>query len=423
MILSSDGAVAIGRQETRWRIMLSVTSDTAVRLIHPRDSLSIVPDHPRQQSEPTAQAAPQTSRKGAARPMTTADVAAVAGLFLKVFRGIDKPASADLKGYLHALTLGSPSYSEAAGTQIYQQQDGRISSALLAIPMHFMACGNVIPGRLLGVFMTNRDSAGAAQLNLGLRPKRAGLSFCDSASPTSAKSLLAIGGKTIPLQNLEWVRTFRPVAAFVGRLSQRVLRGLDRGLATLARPVDALLSRLRGDGDTEGPAGLKVREMSVADFLTRAPEFIAHYAVRPLWSEDELGWLVGLAAQNTTLGSFTIRAVEDQSGTPIGCFVYYAAPGRTAHVLNILSRPDQEVGVLCAMFRHLENTGHAEARGRAQPALMAGLGLQRGLVFRHRAFAMALTRIPEVNEAIIRGDIYVGGLAGEDWSRLMHDFG
>ena len=64
-----------------------------------------------------------------------------------------------------------------------------------------------------------------------------------------------------------------------------------------------------------------------------------------------------------------------------------------------------------------------EARGRAQPALMAGLGLQRRLVFRHRAFAMALTRVPEVNDAVVRGDIYVGGLAGEEWSWLMHDFG
>ena len=51
------------------------------------------------------------------------------------------------------------------------------------------------------------------------------------------------------------------------------------------------------------------------------------------------------------------------------------------------------------------------------------LRLQRWLVFRHRAFAMALTRVAEVNDAVMRGDIYVGGLAGEDWSRLMHNFG
>ena len=299
---------------------------------------------------------------------------------------------------------------------------GLISSALLSVPMRFMACGNVIPGRLLGVFMTNRDSAGAAQLNLGLRPKKASLSFCDIASPTSARSLMAIGGKTIPMQNLEWVRTFRPLGALLGRLSPRLLRRIDPGLATLARPVDAFLGRLRG-GDLESPAGLKVQEMSIPDFLAHAPRLIAHYAVRPLWSEDELGWLVGLAAQNTRLGAFTIRAIVDHTSATIGCFVYYASPGRTAHVLNILSLPGREVGVLGAMFRHLEDTGHLEARGRAQPALMAGLGLQRWLVFRHRAFAMALTRVPEVNDAIVRGDIYVGGLAGEDWSRLMCDFG
>jgi hypothetical protein len=402
---------------------MSTTSPTVARVIHPRDAVTRLPERPRQQPEPIVQAERQTSRKSAVRPMTTADVPAVARLFLKVFRDVDTPANADLKGYLHALTLGSPCYNEAAGAKIYQQEDGRISSALLSVPMRFVACGNVVPGRLLSVFMTNKDSAGAARLNLGLRPKRADFSFCDSASPISANSMLAVGGKTVPVQNLEWVRTFRPLGALIGRLSLRPPRRSDQVLATLARPIDALLSRLRGDKVIEGAADLKVLEMSVPDFLAHAPRLIAHYAVRPLWSEDELGWLVGLAAQNTKLGAFTIRAIADPSGAIIGCFVYYAAPGRTAHVLNVMSLPDQEAGVLGAMFRYLESTGHVEARGRAQPALMAGLGMQRGLVFRHRAFAMALTRIPEVNEAVERGDIYIGGLAGEDWSRLMHDFG
>ncbi|MCC8957420.1 hypothetical protein H8B02_29470 [Bradyrhizobium sp. Pear77] len=85
---------------------------------------------PREQSDPVVQADVPTSRKGTARPMTTSDVPAVARLFLKVFGDIDKPASGDLKDYFHASTLGSPSYSAVTGTQIYQQQDGHISSAL-----------------------------------------------------------------------------------------------------------------------------------------------------------------------------------------------------------------------------------------------------------------------------------------------------
>lgn len=356
--------------------------------------------------------------------MRPSDVPAVARLFLKIFRGADKPAGPELQDYLRTLTLESPSYDETMGAQVYQQQDGRIRSALLAVPMRFVACGSVLPGRLLGVFMTDADkeAAGAAQLILALRPRRSDFAFCDSASPTSSNHLLAIGGKPIPVQNLEWARSFRPFGALAARFAERFLRGKLLGLPLLTRPLDRLLRRLRpGEGSTE-PAAASVAEMSVPTFLLQAPRLIAHYAVRPLWAEEELSWLVFLAAQNTRLGAFTIRAVIDARGAIIGCFVYYAAPGRTAHVLNVLSLPGQEPAVLSAMLRHLDDTGHVEARGRAQPALMVGLSLQRWLVFRHRAFAFALTRVPEINDAVARGDVYVGGLAGEDWSRLLRDF-
>jgi hypothetical protein len=376
------------------------------------------------QGESPTSVGTRAQRKGAVRPITAADVPAVARLFLKIFRGVDKPASPELEDYLHTLILTSPSYAETIGTHVYEQQDGRIRSALLAVPMRFVACGNVVPGRLLGVFMTdaNKEAVGAAELILAVRSKRVDFAFCDSASPTSCDHVLAIGGKPIAVQNLEWSRSFRPLGAWTARVAERLLGRRDPGLAVLARPVDALLRSLRGGKDAEQPAGPSVMEMSVPDFLRHAPRLIAHYAVRPLWSDEELSWLVSLAAQNTQLGSFTIRAVEDRAGTVIGAFVYYAAPGRTAHVLNVLALPGQETAVLDAMFRHLDHAGHVAARGRAQPALMAGLALQRWLVFRHKAFVLAWTRFPDVSDAIARGDIYVGGLAGEDWSRLMSDF-
>ncbi len=362
--------------------------------------------------------------KGGLRPIRPSDIPAIARLFLKIFRRADRPAGADLQNYLRTLLLASPSYSEIAGTQVYEQQDGRIRSALLAVPMRFVACGNIVPGRLLGVFMTDaeREAVGAAQLILALRPRRADFAFCDSASPMSCNHLLAIGGKPITLQNLEWSRSFRPFGALAGRFDTRFLRGKLPGLPVLARPFDALLRRLLPQPDAPDHGAARVAEMPVPTFLVHAPRLIAHYAVRPLWMEEELFWLVSLAAQNTRLGSFTIRSVLDRGSAIIGCFVYYAAPGRTAHVLNVLALPGREATVLDAMFRHLDETGHVEARGRAQPALMTGLSLQRWLVFRHRAFTVALTRIPEINDAIARGDIYLGGLAGEDWSRLLTDF-
>ncbi|MCP4563029.1 MAG: GNAT family N-acetyltransferase [Bosea sp.] len=372
--------------------------------------------------EPPTAVQARASRKGMVRPMIGADVPAVARLFLKIFRGADKPADQELQHYLCTLALTSPAYDETLGTQVYQQQDGRIRSALLAVPMRFVACGDVLPGRLLGVFMADAEAAGAAQLILALRPRRADFAFCDSASPTSRDHLLAIGGRPVPVQNLEWVRSFRPVGALVGRFAERFLGGRRLGLSVLTRPLDELLRRRSREQGVTEPGSAEVVEMPVRDFLVQAPRLVAHYAVHPLWSEEELSWLVALAAQNTRLGAFTIRAVIDRTGAVIGSFVYYAASGGSAHVLNVLSLPGQEQAVLGAMFRHLDETGHVEARGRAQFALMAGLSLQRWLVFRHRAFTVALTRVPEINDAVARGDVYVGGLAGEDWSRLLGDF-
>lgn len=376
------------------------------------------------QLEPRPPAEARSAQKGSVRPVRPSDVPAVARLFLKIFRSADKPADADLQGYLRSLILASPSYDEVMGTQIYEHRDGRIRSVLLAVPMRFVACGTVLPGRLLGVFMTDgeKEAAGAAQLILALRPRRADFAFCDSASPTSCNHLLAIGGKPLALQNLEWARSFRPFEAMAGRVHARFLRGKVPGLPILVRPLDSLLRRLLPRREVAEAGAVRSAEMPVPAFLLHAPRLVAHYAVRPLWAEEELSWLVALAAQNTRLGRFTIRSVLDRAGAIIGCFVYYAAPGRTAHVLNVLSLPGQEPAVLDAMFRHLDDTGHVEARGRAQPALMIGLSLQRWLVFRHRAFTLALTRLPEINDAIARGDVYVGGLAGEDWSRLLTDF-
>lgn len=367
----------------------------------------------------------RASRKGAARPMKATDAPAVAALFLRVFRRSDAPASRELEDYLSNLTLGSPSYDEAVGSRVYEQSEGRIRSALLAVPMRFVACGAIVPGRLLGVFMSDagKEAAGAAELILGLRPRRADFAFCDSASPTSGDHLRAIGARSIPLLNLEWVCSFRPAGSLVEGFAVRFLGRRRMGLSLLARPLDGLLRRLRPERRrVEDPGALTVADMPVADFVAHAPRLIAHYAVRPLWAEAELSWLVSLAARNSRLGAFTIRSTVDRTGEVVGCIVYYAAPGRTAHVLNVLSLPGREPAVLGAMFRHLDATGHVDARGRAQPALMAGLASQRWLYFRHRAFALALSRVPEINDAVARGDVYVGGLAGEDWSRLLTDF-
>ena len=355
------------------------------------------------------------SQTGVARPMVAADGPAVGRLFRKIFRGADQDADEDLLAFLHDLTFGSPSYEVQAGSFVFEKPDGGISSALLAVPMRFVVCDRIVTGRMMFAFMTEGAPAlgGAGALSLGLRARQQDFTFTDTASPGSMKHFHALGGMSVPLQNLGWVRTFRPIGATLDRVSHRVFRRKGSGPAWLARPLDTLLrARLRRVA-APAPAGLQVETMTIESFLDHAPALIAHYAIHPLWSREELGWLLAMARQNKALGSLSIMAVMDPSNRLIGCFVFYADGRKIAQVLNVLALAKRETDVLDAMFHTFDRLGFVEARGRAQTALMEGLALQAMVTFHHDAFVCVATRHRDGMDAIRRGDIYIGGLAAK----------
>jgi len=354
--------------------------------------------------------------------MTVADIPAVGQLFLKTFRGIQTAGTPEFQNYLKTLVFDSPLYSEALGSSIYAQEDGCIRSAVIAIPMQFVAHGRILPARLLCAYMTDaqNEAAGAATLALNARAKHQELAFSDSASPMSRAQAKAMGGVIVTVQNLEWTRTLRPLSAWVGTLERRL--GLRIGLDVLTRPLDAAIRAVSSRFDPPAVHALSVCDMPLDTFLDQAPGLIAHYAVRPLWPRDELAWLVKLASQNTSSGPLRMRAVHDRNGGLVGCFLFYGARGRLASVLNVLALKGKEKKVVTAMVHDLDQTGYTAVVGRAQPALMEGLATQHMLTFRHKAFVCLLTRHPDIVLAAERGDIYIGGLAGESWSRLMSDF-
>ncbi|MCJ2041938.1 GNAT family N-acetyltransferase [Methylobacterium sp. J-059] len=362
--------------------------------------------------------------EGRLRPMEIADVAAVGRLFLRHFRGIEAEPGPDLLAYLRTLAFGAPGQTRETGSCVYERCDGRITSALPSVHVAFRVGERDVAGRLFSAFMTDRskDAAGAAKISLAMRARHQDLAFNDSSSPTSLKHFQAVGGTIVPIQNLEWIRTFRPAEAALGRVVRRTLRRWEPPLGPLAWPLDAAIRAVRGRSARPCRPDVRVEPMTVDDFLDHAPGLIAHHAVRPRWSRPELAWFVAMAEQNRRRGPLAIRRVVNRCGAVVGCFVYHGAAGRPARVLNVLARPAQEAAILHAMLRHLDEAGCTEAIGHAQPALMHGLAHQRGVGFRHRAFVCVLTRHADIAAAAKRGDIYIGGLAGEDWSRLMSDF-
>ncbi|WP_323013941.1 hypothetical protein [Devosia sp.] len=350
-------------------------------------------------------------------PMRWQDAPEIAALFYRVFRKGQTPPP-KFVDYLRAVFLAAPQYDETQASFFYRDGEGVVAAALLVVPMQIRCGERVFVGRLASNFMADpaRPSRGAAGLVMGLRPRNQEFCFSDSCNAASADHWRALGCEVLPLQSLDWRRVFRPGQWLVARFASR----LPPWLVPLLRPLDALLRRLVPGLGAAGPAA--GQPMPLDAFIAEAPALLDRFTLRPVWGEDELRWLLAMAALNTVDGPLQCRQLRDGAGALLACTLFYARRGGVARVLNCLARPGAEAAMLDDLFAHLDDQGCAGVRGMAQPFLMPALWAQRFIGFVPRGAYGFSTRHSDIIAAIHRGDAYLGGLMGEDWSRLLRDF-
>lgn len=358
------------------------------------------------------------------RPMTKRDIPTVARLFSKAFRDRKGEVAPDLEGYLETVFFGSPHYRPEHGSIVYEGGSGDIASAILAVPMEFTVHGRPIIAKLLCAFMADgKDgAAGAARLARQMRAARQDLCFSDNSSPVSADHWVAGGGAVLPIQSLEWQRSFRPLAAGAIACGRYLPLSHSRGVLGLLGWFDGLLRRQRPSLVPVAAAGYRTNRASPEEFFRCAGAMMERFPIRPTWSKPEFDWLVSVASLNQTLGSLQYRTVIAEDGSVIGAFLFFGRKGREATVLNVLCAAGHEFDVTGQMFSHLDTEGYAQASGIAQPFLMNAISRQRWLSFKHRGYFCMVTRHAEIKDAALRNEIYIGGLASESWSRLLTDF-
>jgi len=358
------------------------------------------------------------------RPMTVDDIPQVGRLFYKTFRNRASNSSNAFNDYFQQLFFGSPIYQQQYGSIVHETSAGHISSVVSAVPMQYMVDGAIITARLLCAFMTDPDMPchGAAELALTMRPRNQDLCFTDSASPASAGAFKAARAALLPVHGLDWCRVFQPAGFFARSAASRSTLGRHAARLPIARPVDHIIRRMIPGLHVEPGAGMHDEDMAPELFVATVQDFLSDYPVRPVWSGPELNWILDVARLNASLGDLNIRSVWDQNAELIGCFVYFGRPGMIAQVMNIFSQKGKDALVINRMMYHLEQAGLVAARGHVQPRQLDALSRQRAMYYKHRAHTCVSTRHASVLNAIDRNDMYIGGLAGESWSRLVSDF-
>lgn len=361
---------------------------------------------------------------GAVRAMERSDLPAIADLFTRTFRKNNQATDSQLAGYLETVFFSSPLYTPDVGSLVHLNETSTIDSAILAMPVEFIVHGRPVTARVLCAFMAEGKSgaAGAARLARMLRAARQDFCFTDNASPVSADHWVAGGGLVLPVQSLEWHRTFRPAAAALDMARRRVKLLAKLPLQGLARIADRFVRRSRTSFAAAPQDGVTSTPISLPQLMEQAQVMMERFSVHPVFSKPEFDWLVAAAKLNTALGKLQCRSIADAQGKVIGCYLYFGADGRNAVVMNVFCHERQEALVVAQIFADLDNLGYASAQGMAQPFLTQAVLRQRHLVHKHTGYFCLVTRHADLKEAAIGDGFYAGGLASESWSRLLHDF-
>ena len=356
--------------------------------------------------------------------MTRNDVPAVGALFMRAFRSGHADSTSGFQHYYRDIFFDNPSYSEAHGGVVGLSPKGDISSAISVLPMQFAIGEQEMTARMVCAFAADpecSDSA-AGQLAIGLLPRRNDLCFTDTGSLISAQMALAGGAKVLPIQSLDFHLPFRRAQSMAMHVAKKLAPRLAPLLRSLAAPIDWLIGPPRGVKQPKNWSRAKIEPCTTEEFVAEAPRLVERFALHPTWEPDELTWLIDKARQSTALGALKLFKVIGISGEIVGVVAAYVPKRGIATILNIACTQNTEGMVVKALVDHLRKMGLVGAEGMAQPFLMAALSAQPGLRLRPRGYFCASSRIAEVNEAITRNDVYIGGLAGEGWSRLLTDW-
>jgi hypothetical protein len=356
------------------------------------------------------------------RPLTHADVPAVAGMFQRILRKARAPANPALETYLAELFLDAPDHDPQIPSHVYVREDERVSGFVGVLPLPMSVEGKPIRAALCGTLMVDghaQDPFAGARLMRAFLTGPQDISLTETANDVSTDMWRKLRGTILPDHSLEWLRVLRP-AAFLAEMAAGTGA---RVLSPLTRPLDALARRGKPRWFSMAEPPLGALPNVDADEETTAALFRAFtedFAVQPLWERETLQRMISHSRRKALYGGMVRRQVLARNGKSVGLFLYYGDPGRIGRVVQVLAAPGQAGAVIDSMLAHAHERGMAALRGRTMPALLQAM-LGRPFLFLHASSSIVHARDPALVEPFVAGRAFFNGFAGESWSRLIGD--
>ncbi|MER8918282.1 hypothetical protein [Mesorhizobium sp. M0802] len=362
------------------------------------------------------------------RALDQADLAAVAGMFQRMLRKKRGPAPASLVDYMRRFYLDAPDWGSGLRSLVHVNDAGQVSGfvGVHALPMKFN--GRQLYAAICSSLMVEdheTDPMAGARLLKAFLDGPQDISFSETANDTSVKLWTRLRGVVLPQYSLDWVRVMRP-ATFMLSLFANHMK-LAWMFNPLARIVDRLyLRKMKGSqrrwtgvvANASSRGAFRTSEIDSGSFAGLLEPLCAQSPLRPQWAEGQLNYILGDAAQKPDFGELVYVSVASPNGANVGAFAYYARPDAIGRVLQVLALPGQAGPVIDCLVEHAARRGVSGLRGRVQPALLEAM-LVRRIAFIPVASTVVHSRDPELLDAMKNAQVFLNGLAGEQWSQLI----
>ena len=358
----------------------------------------------------------------AIRPLERDDLPGAAALFELVMGSGERTPHTAMVELLGRTLFEQPWFDPELPSLVATDDKGQVAG-FLAAEVRRMRLNDrplrIVWGQHLVVDPMHRHEAlGALMMARMLRgPQDA--TVTDTASDLVRQMWGRLGGHTLHLKGIHWVRVFRPwrVAATLAapRLRRRRARAVLRPIASALdvgtqRAVPRVLAPARVDVSAD-PLTPQTLVEAIGGICKRLELY-------PDYDESFLEWLFAELSRVPRRGQLVAHLVRGEAGRTLGWYVYYLRPGWRSEVLQIAAG-EQEIGrVVDHLFQHAYAHGSAAVRGRLEPGLVEAVVWRRCLLW-HRGGVLIHSRDPELLRVVHSERALMTRLEGEWWSDAL----
>jgi hypothetical protein len=345
------------------------------------------------------------------RPFEREDIPGAVALRQHAFRLSERPTAQALAAHFESVFFDWPWPDAELPSLAYVDERGQLLGFIGVLPRPMRFRGETLRAAVTTQFMVapHADPLVAVQLARTLLAGPQDLTLADAANDAARRMWTLTGGGTAWVYSLLWLKPLRAARYWAterppGRLAwaaRLAARPLARGVDLLTRP------RRPATGGTD--------TLDAALMAGGFPDAAAGCSLYPQYEATALDWVLGRAAEKTSMGTLQRASVRDDSGQVAGWFLYFLSPQGVSQVLQIAARREAVPLVLEHLWYHAASAGAVALEGRVEPALLPALAAQGCRLERRGPWTLCAARRPELELAIQGGDAFLSRLEGEWW--------